>query len=220
MGLEIEVAGERLWLLPERALFWPAEGLLAVADLHWGKVETFLRHGVPVPGGVLEEDLDRLGRALTATGARRLVVLGDLVHGRLGLTEGLDARVVAWRALYPLPMVLVLGNHDRSAGRRSAGEVLPPHWGIEVVESLALGPFRFVHEPATATDLHTWCGHLHPTVALGEGVRLPCFHLRARLGVLPAFSAFSGGPAVRLGAGERCFAVTPTRVVAVPGRTE
>ncbi|MEZ4467584.1 MAG: hypothetical protein R3F43_24855 [bacterium] len=47
-SVALEVAGEVLWLLPERALYWPAAGVLAVADLHWGKAETFQQHGVPV----------------------------------------------------------------------------------------------------------------------------------------------------------------------------
>lgn len=213
-ALCIDVAGEAVHLLPERALFWPTEGLLVVADLHWGKVETFLRYGVPVPGGVLEDDLARLAKALEQTGAQRLVVLGDLVHGQVGLTEGLEARVGAWRAAHPVALVLVLGNHDR----RTAG--LPARWGIEVVEGLEVGPFAFRHEPEPVVGHHVWCGHIHPTVVLGPGTRLPCFHIRAGLGILPAFSAFSGGPPVRRASGERCFGVTPSRVVAVWGRDE
>lgn len=214
MSVSIEVSGEQVWLLPERALFWPAEGLLVVADLHWGKGETFWRFGVPVPAGILEDDLARLGHALERTGARRLVVLGDLIHGRVGMTEGLEARVAGWRAQQPVELVLVLGNHDRRV------DGLPASWDVEGVESLEQGPFAFRHEPERLAGLHVWCGHLHPTVHLGPGTRLPCFHLVPGLGVLPAFSAFSGGPPVRRVAKDRCFGVTPTRVVAVAGRGE
>ena len=43
--------GERLHLLPERAVWWPAAGLLLVADVHLGKAATFRRLGQPVPAG-------------------------------------------------------------------------------------------------------------------------------------------------------------------------
>jgi hypothetical protein len=51
-------------LLPERCLYWPERGLLAAADLHWGKPESFQQHGIPLPAGVLKDDLERLSRAL------------------------------------------------------------------------------------------------------------------------------------------------------------
>ena len=82
--------GESLGLLAERALHWPAgaggAGVLAVADLHWGKTESFQQHGIPLPTGVLEDDLSRLSRALNGTGAKRLLLVGDLIHSRRGIT--------------------------------------------------------------------------------------------------------------------------------------
>jgi len=216
-AIEVEVAGTPVQLLAERAVFWPAAGLLAVADLHWGKAETFHRFGVPVPAGVLADDLARLGRALARSGATHLVVLGDLLHGPAALVEGVVAEVTAWRHQWPVAMTLATGNHDRTQG---APLPLPPAWGIEAVEAVRAGPFCFRHEPVAEAGAYVWCGHLHPMVGLGRGVRLPCFHLGTTVGVLPAFSAFTGGVGVRQRPGERCFGVAGGRVVAVPGRAE
>ena len=36
--VEIELCGTRLWLLADRAIFWPARQALLVADVHIGKV--------------------------------------------------------------------------------------------------------------------------------------------------------------------------------------
>src|SRR3982751_2939934 len=80
--LETTVAGERVLLLAERALFRMATGELLVADPHWGKAAAFRAAGVPVPGGTTTEGLDRLARAIERTGAARLVILGDLFHAR------------------------------------------------------------------------------------------------------------------------------------------
>lgn len=40
-ALAVEVAGETVVLLPERALWIPAHHVVVVADLHWGKAATF-----------------------------------------------------------------------------------------------------------------------------------------------------------------------------------
>jgi len=42
------VRGEELLLLPQRALWWPAQKTLLVADLHFGKAATLRAHGIPV----------------------------------------------------------------------------------------------------------------------------------------------------------------------------
>ena len=47
--LEIELEGEKIALLPERALYWPAQHTLIVADLHWGKAGHFRKNGIAIP---------------------------------------------------------------------------------------------------------------------------------------------------------------------------
>ena len=50
----VTIAGERLQLLPQRALLWPARALLMVADAHFGKAARFRTLGVPVPSRHLQ----------------------------------------------------------------------------------------------------------------------------------------------------------------------
>jgi uncharacterized protein len=214
-GLPIPLAGTHVELRPERALHWPEAGVLAVADLHWGKSESFQQHGIPLPNGVLEDDLARLSAALHATRARRVLLVGDLIHSRQGLTRDVVARVTAWRAEHAeMEWVLVRGNHDRHL------DVLPAAWRMRLVEShLDEGPFRFAHHPEPAPGHYVCAGHLHPTVRLDSGadrLRLPCFHLGAQVGVLPAFSAFTGGLDMRARAGERICVVAGDEVVELP----
>src|SRR5215213_2758960 len=80
----IEFANESLHLLPDRAVYWPARSTLLVADVHFGKCATFRSLGVPVPAGSTQKDLARLTKLIELTSARRLVILGDLVHARAG----------------------------------------------------------------------------------------------------------------------------------------
>src|SRR5687768_1975535 len=75
--LVTNLAGERVELLASRALLWPAQATLFVADVHLGKAAAFRAGGVPVPRGATGADLQRLSALVASTGARRLVVLGD-----------------------------------------------------------------------------------------------------------------------------------------------
>lgn len=201
-------------LRPERALHWPERSVLAVADLHWGKSEAFQHFGIPLPSGVLEDDLARLSQVLRATGARRLLLVGDLIHSREGVTRDVVQRVAAWREGHDVELVLIRGNHDRHL------PTLPATWRIAEVEShLDEGPFRFAHHPEPVRGRYVCAGHLHPTVRLDSGadrLRLPCFHLGPEVAVLPAFSAFTGGQDMRVRTGERIFALAGDSVVELP----
>ena len=92
------LAGERVELHAERALYWPAGATLFVADVHLGKAAAFRAGGIALPRGGTQADLARLAALLARTRARRLVVLGDFLHAAAGRVAALDAAFVAWRA--------------------------------------------------------------------------------------------------------------------------
>jgi DNA ligase-associated metallophosphoesterase len=202
-----EVAGQALELWAQRALGWPAQRTLFIADMHLGKPATFRSAGIPVPEATTHADLTRLGAALDASGAERLIVLGDLVHARAGWCAETIEAVSAWRAARAgLEVVLVRGNHDRGAGDP------PPAWKMECVSGpLAEGPFVLAHEPCDDERGHVLCGHLHPAARLvGAGsssLRAPCFWVSPTRTVLPAFGTFTGAKMVTPRRGDRVFVV-------------
>jgi DNA ligase-associated metallophosphoesterase len=212
--LLVELAGERVRLLPERALFWERASTLLVADAHWGKAAAFRAAGVAVPGGTTSAGLDRLDRALARTGARRLVFLGDLFHAREGKAPRTLEVLRSWRRSHPgLRVTLVRGNHDRHAGDP------PPELGIECCDPpCAAAPFVLLHHPAEHPAGYALAGHVHPSVTLrGRGrqsQRLPCFHFGPRVGVLPAFGDFTGTAGVAPAPGDRVFVIAGGEVVA------
>jgi DNA ligase-associated metallophosphoesterase len=190
-----------LRLTPERAVHWPAESTLFIADVHVGKAAVFRARGLPVPRGTTSATLSRLSRVVARTGARKLVVLGDFLHARESHAEGTMAALQAWRASHPeLTCVIVQGNHDRHAGALSAASgFLVQH------EPYVSGALIGVHEPHEAERARQACapdtplvlaGHVHPVFSLRDrldSLRLPCYAWRDGVMTLPAFGDFTGG---------------------------
>jgi DNA ligase-associated metallophosphoesterase len=210
------IAGERVELCAERALQWPRERTLFVADVHLGKAAAFRAGGVPLPRGATAADLARLTRLIERTGAARLVILGDFFHARAGRVPALDAAFTAWREHHArLDVTLVRGNHDRHAGDP------PAHWRIAcVADPHPLPPFLGCHDPVVPQSGHALCGHLHPGVWLSgpgeESARLPCFIVGSRRTVLPAFGRFTGLARVALAADDQVVAIAGSRLFALP----
>ncbi len=217
----IGFAGETLTLHPERAMSWDSEKVLFVADVHLGKAATFRRAGIPVPEVTTARDLATLDGLIGRCKPKHVVILGDLVHARTGLTDSIRATVSDWRQRHEsLRITLVTGNHDRSAG------VLPEAWAIDCVNPPhVLGPFTLVHDPGEAPASEgsrraVIAGHVHPVVRLRDrskrvGTRLPAFIVNETLALLPAFGAFTGGGLIRPGRSDRVYAVTPPPDAAV-----
>lgn len=218
-AITVSMAGHELWLLPERAVFWPGRRWLFVADTHWGKCQTFRDAGVAVPIGSLNADLERLRTAAARVEAHRVVVLGDLVHGRSSLADGMDGLIRQWRPTLPSELALVPGNHDRVVTR--SGSDLLERWGVELLAPrVEVDGLCLTHEPPIIASADTLCGHVHPAVRLrgrGESMKLPCFWHDAeyRALVLPAFSGFVDGAVVRVSRGDARWATTGSRVLPV-----
>jgi DNA ligase-associated metallophosphoesterase len=212
----LTIAGEDVRLLPERALFWPRGCTLLVADVHWGKAATFRAAGIPIPGGTTTEDLARLDRAILRTGARRLVVLGDLFHAKAGrVATRTLATLRAWRErTTELEIQLVRGNHDRHAGDP------PDDLQINCLNPPAfLPPFVLRHQPELSAGGYLLAGHVHPTLVVSgpalQRERLPCFLVRPTVTLLPAFGSFTGGSPVYPDPEDRAFVVADGEVLAV-----
>jgi DNA ligase-associated metallophosphoesterase len=179
--------GQTLHALANGALWWPDAGLLCVSDLHLGKSERMARRGGPVlPPYDTTDTLTRLDAALDATGARRVICLGDsfddvAAHGALTV-EHKDwlLRMMAGR-----DWTWVEGNHD-------PGPLDLP--GTHRAD-LRTGPitFRHIAQPAAHGEVS---GHYHPKarVALrGTSVARACFLTDASRVILPAFGTYTGG---------------------------
>ncbi len=213
--LPVELAGQSLWLLPERAMYWTERRTLLIADPHWGKAATFRAGGIPVPGGTTGDGLARLEAATERCRPRRIVFLGDFLHARAGRSEQMFNALVGWRARCPnVELLLVRGNHDRHAGDP------PGEMNVDCVDApFADPPFVLCHHPVALPEGHVLAGHIHPAARLiGAGrecMRLPCFFFGSRTSVLPAFGDFTGLGDIDPEVHDRVFVVAGDRVLAV-----
>jgi hypothetical protein len=187
-GLEIGVNGETVELLPEGALWWRRERLLAVADLHFEKGSAFAVRGQFLPPYDTRATLNRLCALSRKFSPRTIVALGDSFHDREGPDRMASGDAKTLRALTDgCEFVWITGNHDADAAAACGGAA---------VEVYRRGGLTFRHEPHGSDHAGEICGHLHPKACVaikGRRISRFCFLSDGRRMVMPAFGAFTGG---------------------------
>ena len=212
--IEFERNGLQLQLFAERAVFWPDQSMLLIADTHFGKEATFRHHGIPVPVGSTDGTLHTISSLLEFTAADHLVILGDMFHARSSLSKEVTGSLDAFFLEHSgLSTTLVRGNHDAHLGQ------LPPSWSIEIVEqNHRIDRLALAHHPnanLAGAEL-LLCGHLHPAIRVGGSLgKLPCFHLREGVMVLPAIGQFTGTHLIKLRRADQAWAVTGDEIIAM-----
>jgi DNA ligase-associated metallophosphoesterase len=203
-AVTVELGGEPLVLLPQKAAFWPRERMLIIADIHFGKAAAFRSFGIPVPRGTTTENLQALDALIELTGARHVLFLGDFLHARAAHAASTQSAMLAWRQRRcDLILTLVRGNHDKHAGDPAV------QLGIDLVdEPYTVGPYSFCHHPDIAAPAYVLAGHVHPVYVLAtrsDALRLPCFIAGPQRMILPSFGAFTGGHALQPAPDERVW---------------
>ncbi|MEN8807687.1 MAG: ligase-associated DNA damage response endonuclease PdeM [Desulfobacterales bacterium] len=214
---KIELYGQRLVLLPERAVFWKQAKMLIVADPHFGKAQVFRDSGIPIPGGTTAEDIRRLSSLMERLQPNELLVLGDLMHGRIDGGRNFGATIDKWRRRWSgILLTLVTGNHDRRAGPPPA-----PFRLDRIVAQHFCDPFIFSHKAETTKcrSRYTIAGHVHPAVFVSgkahQRETLPCFCFGEKRALLPAFGSFTGNQVIRPEPQERVYVVAGDEVVEI-----
>ena len=217
-ALTIELAGEQLIVDAQRALIWPAESTMFLADLHLGKSDIFRRAGIPIPEGGTTADLDRIESLVQRYHVTRVVLLGDFLHGRSFAQAAYAQAFAAWRrAREELEFTVIAGNHDRFDAFRSV------NWNVTWQrEGTSIGPFICRHHPDPSREGFVLAGHVHPVMFLygsaRERLRVPVLWIRDDHAVLPSFGSFTGGAEVSPSESESVYAFAAERVWKVSGK--
>ena len=207
----LEFAGEELVLLKNNALYWPRERALLVADLHLEKGSWYARTGQMLPPYDSRETLERLADAVKATGARRVITLGDNFHDDAG-TQRLDpyAAGMLESLIRALDWVWITGNHDEQMHRA---------FGAILVDEMEVGGVMLRHEAKRGEVRPELSGHYHPKMRIrvrNRHIARPCAVVSRSTEagdrmILPAFGAYTGG--MDAGAPEILEALLPARQI-------
>lgn len=179
---DFDLAGARLSALRSGALFWAAEGVLTVSDLHLGRSERYARRGgALIPPYETADTLARLDADLDRTGARSVICLGDSFDDLAA--SALPDEDLLWLARMKAGRrwVWIEGNHDPG----------PVGLGGEHRAEVTIGSltFRHIAVPGASGEVS---GHYHPKVRLA-GQSRPAFLADASRVILPAYGTYTGG---------------------------
>ncbi|EEW24429.1 ligase-associated DNA damage response endonuclease PdeM [Rhodobacter ferrooxidans] len=182
-GYGFSLAGQALVALPSGALHWPAQGLLCVSDLHFGKSDRLARRGgALLPPYETRATLARLDADLEATAARQVICLGDSFDD-LDAADRLEDSDALWltRLMAGRDWTWIAGNHD--PGPLALGGSLRAEVRLQTLT------FRHIADLGTTGEVS---GHYHPKARLAGQAR-PCFLLDDTRLILPAYGAYTGG---------------------------
>ena len=172
------------------ALYWEAQRLLVVSDLHLEKGSSFAARGVLLPPYDTAATLARLAAVISRHNPRMVIALGDSFHDRdahqrlCDLDRGAITAMQAGR-----DWIWIAGNHDPA---------LPSDLGGVIASEVCIGPIAFRHEPSGAFG--EIAGHLHPKARVatrGRATERRCFASDGERAVMPAFGAYAGGLSIR-----------------------
>jgi DNA ligase-associated metallophosphoesterase len=183
----IRIAGEGAIADHRGALYFAANRLLVVSDLHLEKGSSFARRGQLIPPYDSAATLSLLAAVVADYAPAVVISLGDSFHD----TDGANRLHPSLRAHLESLMagrswIWISGNHDPE---------LPANLPGDVACELALGGLTFRHEPSKASGAGEISGHLHPCARIvqrGRSVRRRCFATDGSRMIMPAFGAYTG----------------------------
>jgi DNA ligase-associated metallophosphoesterase len=215
-GLDFNLLGQDLLLLPQKAIYWKQEKALIAADVHLGKVGHFRKAGIAVPRDMEQTDLGELSDLIYEYKPEKLIFLGDLFHSDMN-ADWEWFRM--WRQQHKkLQVLLIRGNHDIIHDKHYL------ELNVELHDELQIGPFLMLHHPQSEESLeekgtYAFCGHIHPGVNLSgrarQSITIPCFAFTEWQGVLPSFGRFTGRVAIRHQKSDKIFGVLKDKVIAI-----
>ncbi|HLO52817.1 MAG TPA: ligase-associated DNA damage response endonuclease PdeM [Saprospiraceae bacterium] len=208
--MNINIGGNLLELLPEKAVLIPSEKIMIIADLHLGKIEHFRAAGINLPLAAATQTENRLVDLIEKHHPSRVIFLGDLFHSVQNQSYNTFQNTMS--LFKNITFNLVIGNHDIMDMEDYT------NLGITVYEELFINELWLTHEPQDEikNGYYNLAGHIHPGVTLkGKGrqkMTLPCFYFGINNGLLPAFGYFTGKAIIKIEKKSDIFAIAEDKV--------
>jgi len=109
MTESIQIKNQNFIMHASGVLFWEAQSMLLISDVHLGKVSHFRKFGAAVPQKAIQKNFDLLNEAVAFFKPNTIVFMGDLFHSSLNKEWDLFEK---WSAAITSKIILVSGNHD------------------------------------------------------------------------------------------------------------
>ncbi len=211
----IEIKNNEFQLHPSGAIFWEAQNMLLIADVHLGKITHFRKHGAAIPANAAFKNLEKLTEIANQFQPKTICFLGDLFHSKLN-EEWQDFE--KWVEYCNAEIILISGNHD----------IIPKYLyedlGINVIDELLLDGFYLTHHPSEIKGTFNFSGHIHPGIIMkGVGrqfLRFPCFYKTENKLILPAFGNFTGKHILTPSEMDAVYAIVEGEVICVSKKTK
>ena len=207
---KIAIKGEDFIAHPYGGLYWESKKMLLIADVHFGKITHFGKHGSAVPQAAIYENFEKLDTVIDFFQPEYICFLGDLFHSYLNNEWKLFEN---WNESQSAKIILIVGNHDIISSAKYT------NIGVQITSALSIENFYFTHHPEDHETLFNFCGHVHPAVEVfGTGrqcLKVPCFYFQKKQMILPSFGTFTGNYVVSPKVGEQVFGITSDEVVEI-----
>jgi Predicted ICC-like phosphoesterases len=206
-----DLLGEKIQLLPQKAMFLRKWKTLIIADLHFGKINHFRKSGIPVPGKANDRNAEMLIECIQESKAERIIFLGDLFHSHYNHEWEVVGQIR--KHFTECDFELILGNHDILSAQQYERHKM------HVVTDKILGPFYLTHEPIENGEDNQYniAGHIHPGVRLigtaKQSLTLPCFYFGKKHALLPAFGSFTGLALISPKKDDKIFAIAEGKIM-------
>jgi len=184
---KFSISENELVAMPSGALWWPAQSILCVSDLHFGKSNRLARMGQSwIPPYENQDTLLRLETDLDSTSAKKIICLGDSFDDNEA-SQSLPSDELLWitKMQAGREWIWISGNHDPS----------PKSLGGSFLHYLEIGKLYFQHI-ASAEDRFEISGHYHPKIRViikGQSFTRRCFLVDKNRVILPAYGTYTGG---------------------------
>ena len=184
---KFSISENELVAMPSGALWWPAQSILCVSDLHFGKSNRLARMGQSwIPPYENQDTLLRLETDLDSTSAKKIICLGDSFDDNEA-SQSLPSDELLWitKMQAGREWIWISGNHDPS----------PQNLGGSFLHYLEIEKLYFQHI-ASADDRFQISGHYHPKIRViikGQSFTRRCFLVDKNRVILPSYGTYTGG---------------------------
>ncbi len=202
------INGQTFIMHPFGALFWKEQSILLIADVHFGKIMHFRKHGSAVPREAILKNFNQLQNVCSYFVPKSICFLGDLFHS----TKNHDWILFKkWSQKIDAHKILIVGNHD----------IIDPiefeKLHFKLYDKLLINDILLTHFPQEEFEYFNIAGHIHPGIKLrGTGkqiLKLSCFYVNKNQIILPAFGNFTGNHFLKIEKTDSIYVSTKTKVI-------